>query len=236
MILHLGNVPAGSTVYVPFNTFNSSGASVTITGLAVTDIEIYKNGSVTQRASDNGYTLLDTDGIDFDGITGLHGFKIDLSDNSDSGFYAAGNHYMVAVSTITADSQTVSFWAASFWIGPQESNAIQISGDATAADNLEATFDGTGYTNGNAPATQTAVAALPTANANADALLDRTAGVETNLTVRQWARLVASVQLGKASGGGTGTETFRDTNDTKDRVISTNDANGNRTAVTLDAS
>lgn len=111
---YLGSRLVNSTVYVLFNTFNSAGASVTITGLAVTDIEIYKNGSTTQRASDNGYTLLDTDGIDFDGITGVHGFKIDLSDNTDAGFYAAGNFYNVVVSTITADSQTVSFVAASF--------------------------------------------------------------------------------------------------------------------------
>jgi len=33
-------------------------------------------------------------------------------------------------------------------------NAIAVSGDATAADNLEAMFDGTGYTNDAAPATQ----------------------------------------------------------------------------------
>ena len=34
-------------------------------------------------------------------------------------------------------------------------NVAQISGDSTAADNLEAMYDGTGYSNGNAPATQT---------------------------------------------------------------------------------
>lgn len=109
MVLNLGDVPAGSTLYVPFATYNSSGASVTITGLAVTDIEIYKNGSVTQRASDAGYALLDTDGIDFDGITGIHGFSVDLSDNTDAGFYAAGSVYWLVVSAITVDSQTVNF-------------------------------------------------------------------------------------------------------------------------------
>lgn len=109
MVLNLGDVAAGSTLYVPFATYNAAGASVTITGLAVTDIEIYKNGSVTQRASDAGYTLLDTDGIDFDGITGIHGFSVDLSDNTDSGFYAAGSAYWLVVSAITVDSQTVNF-------------------------------------------------------------------------------------------------------------------------------
>lgn len=105
----LGDVPVDDTLYCPFDTFDSDGASVTITGLAVTDIEIYKNGSVTQRASDNGYALLDTDGIDFDGAVGLHGFSVDLSDNSDAGFYVAGSTYWINVNAITVDSQTVRF-------------------------------------------------------------------------------------------------------------------------------
>lgn len=105
----LGDFADDETIYVPFNTYGSDGESITITGLATTDIEIYKNGSVTQRSSDNGYALLDTDGIDFDGTTGLHGFSVDLSDNSDSGFYAAGNQYWLNVNSITVNGQTVNF-------------------------------------------------------------------------------------------------------------------------------
>jgi hypothetical protein len=124
MTLALGTVPAGSTLYIPFSSYaGSTGASVTLTGLAVTDIEIFKNGSTTQRASDAGYALLDTDGIDFDGITGIHGFSIDLSDNTDSGFFAVGSQYWVVVSAVTVDSQTVNFIAAVFRIGPAESVA-----------------------------------------------------------------------------------------------------------------
>lgn len=78
-------------------------------------------------------------------------------------------------------------------------------------------------------------AAVPTANANADALLDRTAGVETGLTVRQWLRLAASVLFGKASGLDTTTAVYRDFGDTKDRISATVTADGNRTAVTRDA-
>lgn len=123
MTIHLGDVPAGTTLYIPFATYGSSGQSLTMSGLAVTDIEIYKNGSVTQRASDNGYALLDTDGIDFDGITGIHGFSVDLSDNSDSGFYSVGGFYWVVVSSITVNSQTVNFIPATFRICPAESSA-----------------------------------------------------------------------------------------------------------------
>lgn len=119
-----GDVTAGSTLYIPFTSYDKDdGSSITMTGLAVTDIEIYKNGSTTQRASDNGYTLLDTDGIDFDGVTGLHGFSIDLSDNTDSGFYTAGAWYWVVVSTVTIDSVVVTFIAAVFRIRAAESVA-----------------------------------------------------------------------------------------------------------------
>lgn len=100
-----------------FDSFDGgTGASITLTGLAVTDIEVYKDGSTTQRASDNGFTLLDTDGIDFDGITGIHGFSIDLSDNTTAGFYAVGPWYHVVVSSVTIDAQTVNFVACAFRI------------------------------------------------------------------------------------------------------------------------
>lgn len=137
MTIYLGDFPTGKTIYVPFHTFNSSGASVTITGLAVTDIEVYRNGSVTQRASDAGYALLDTDGIDFDGLTGIHGFSIDTSDNTDSGFYAAGYDYWVVVSAITVDAQTVSFVAAIFSIDNR-----QLLRPTTASRTLDVTTTG----------------------------------------------------------------------------------------------
>jgi hypothetical protein len=153
MTMHLGDVPAGITLYIPFASYDgATGASEAISGLAVTDIEIYKNGSVTQRASDAGYALLDTDGIDFDGITGINGISVDLADNTDAGFYSVGGVYWVVVSSVTADAQTVNFIAATFRIKVAENTSGtpvvdvgRISNDATAADNAEAFFDGTGY-------------------------------------------------------------------------------------------
>jgi len=165
-------VPAGDVLPVLFDSFDGgTGASITMTGLAVTDIEIYKDGGVTQRASDAGYTLLDTDGIDFDGITGIHGFSIDTGDNTDAGFYTVGAWFHVVISAITIDAQTVNFIACAFRIMAAEGvaavpdvnlthvadvavstttahlgvNVVQISADATAADNAESFFDGTGY-------------------------------------------------------------------------------------------
>ena len=113
--IYLGDYQADESVYVMFNSFDSGGASVTMSGLAVTDIEIYKDGSKTQRSSDAGVALLD-DGMDFDATTGIHAFSIDLSDDTDSGFFAIGSDYFVVINTITVDSQAVQFCVAHFSI------------------------------------------------------------------------------------------------------------------------
>lgn len=86
----------------------------------------------------------------------------------------------------------------------------------------------------NLPAAPAATGDIPTANANADALLDRAAGVETGVTPRQALRGILAAALGKLSGAATTTVVIRDANDTKDRITATVDADGNRTAVTKD--
>jgi hypothetical protein len=78
--------------------------------------------------------------------------------------------------------------------------------------------------------------ALPTAAENTTSLLDTAAGVETNRTVRQALRLILSALAGKLSGAATTTIAIRDTNDTVTRISATVDSDGNRSAVTLDAS
>lgn len=133
MIQYLGDFTTSHTVYVYFNTFSSDdpSVSVTMTGLLTSDIEIYKNGSATTRSSDSGYTLLDTDGIDFASHTGVHGFSIDLSDNTDAGFFAAGAEYLVVVDAITVDGGTLSVAVATFSIG-RSGNVATILTDTEA--------------------------------------------------------------------------------------------------------
>ena len=136
-------VPAGDVLPIFFDTFDGgTGASITMTGLAVTDIEIYKDGSTTQRASDAGYTLLDTDGIDFDGLTGIHGFSIDTGDNTDTGFYTVGSWFHVVVSAVTVDAQTVSFVAAAFRIMAAEGVAGVPDVNTTRINDAAVTGDG----------------------------------------------------------------------------------------------
>jgi len=72
-------------------------------------------------------------------------------------------------------------------------------------------------------------------NSIADALLDRTDGIETGLTPRGAFRLATAANAGKLSGAATTSVVIRNVGDTKARITATVDADGNRTAVTTDA-
>jgi hypothetical protein len=87
----------------------------------------------------------------------------------------------------------------------------------------------------NLPASPAATGDIPTADQNADALLDLSGAIEVGLTLRQAIRLMAAVGGGKLSGAATATNTFRNAvADDTDRVVATMDASGNRTAITYD--
>jgi hypothetical protein len=58
--------------------------------------------------------------------------------------------------------------------------------------------------------------------------------IETGFSLRESIRLMLAALVGKASGAETTTITFRDINDTVDRIVATVDSNGNRTSVTKD--
>lgn len=67
-----------------------------------------------------------------------------------------------------------------------------------------------------------------------DAILDD--AVAGSTTLRQMLRGFAAALLGKVSGAGTTSVTIRDIADTKNVIVATVDADGNRSAVTLDLS
>ncbi len=82
--------------------------------------EVYKDGVITagnERSSDTGFTLIDTDGIDLDGIVGIGGLTIDLSSNADAGFWAAGSQYTVIIGPVTVDAAVINFIPVTFRIG-----------------------------------------------------------------------------------------------------------------------
>lgn len=77
--------------------------------------------------------------------------------------------------------------------------------------------------------------ATDAANEIADALLDRTDAIETGLTLRGAIRLDTAALAGRLSGAAGTTVTIRNVGDTKARITATVDADGNRSAVTTDA-
>lgn len=110
MIQQLGDFPVGGLVRFMWNTNAGTGGSITRATNGA--IRIYKGNSTTERSSANGIT--DTE--DFDGLTGVHQCQIDLSDNSDAGFYSQGNEYYVVLQGSTIDGQTVNACLAQFSI------------------------------------------------------------------------------------------------------------------------
>jgi hypothetical protein len=113
-MIDLGVVKPGSTIRIPFSTFDKDdGSSITMTAFAVADILIYKDGNTTERASTSGFTAT----TDFDARTGKQLIVIDLADNTTADFFAAGSEYLVAVDAVTVDAVTVGGWVARFRIG-----------------------------------------------------------------------------------------------------------------------
>lgn len=207
--MYIGDFLAGVTMNKKFTTRGADGAPATLSGTP--EVSVYKDGSLVQ--SQAGVTLT----VDFDGVTGLNDVAIDLS--ADGTFYSAGSNFDVVITTGTV-------------------GGVSVVGEVIFSFSIEARTIGSLSTQAKADVNaevDTALAALdiPTANANADALLDRTAGVETNRTVRQAMRLMLAALAGKLSGAATTTVTIRDTNDSKNRITATVTEDGNRTAVTL---
>lgn len=101
----IGDFVAGATITQPITTYAAAGSPVAPnSAFENADIVIYKGASATQRSSAAGITMTSP----FDSTTGLHMLSIDLSDNTDSGFYAAGNDYHVMlVPDETVDSLAV---------------------------------------------------------------------------------------------------------------------------------
>lgn len=175
-MIYYGDFAEDDTVNMVFNTFSSDdpSASVTITNLADADVKVHKDLGLTQIATDGA-----TVSIDFDSITGNHAITIDTSAHAD---YSTGSEYQVRVEGTTVDGATINAWIGCFSIeraggvlallkaGNISANVEQISGDATAADNAESFFDGTGYagTNNVIPTvtTTTNLTNLPTIPAN----------------------------------------------------------------------
>lgn len=126
---YLGDFKVGATVNFNITTHAAAGGAVApSSAFEAADLVIYKNASQTQRSSTSGVVPISP----FDSIVGLHHFSIDLADDTDAGFWAAGNDYAVILSPDeTVDSQTVVRVVASFSIENRVVNWAQVVSPTT---------------------------------------------------------------------------------------------------------
>lgn len=126
-MIYLGDFAINGKVSFLWNTLSAAGASIT----RATDgtLRVFKSNATDTtwddgRSSASGITTKE----DFGGYTGIHSVYIDLSDNTDAGFYAAGNEYQVAYTGVTIDGQVVNVCLAAFSI-ERTSGAIALTKD-----------------------------------------------------------------------------------------------------------
>ena len=141
-----GNIIEDDTIELAFNTFNYLGDSITVTDLASTDVEVYKDGIILSDP-DAGVSL----SLNVGAGDGSHLVIIDTSADAE---YTVGSNYEVRLVGITVDTQTINAFIGSFSIDNRAADITKISGDATAANNLELQYDETGLSGETFPATQ----------------------------------------------------------------------------------
>jgi hypothetical protein len=239
-MIYYGDFAVGATLYASFNTVNAVGAPTSFDASSV--VKVYKKGSGAESTA--GVTL----NADFDGRSGMHELEIDTS--ADGSFYDAGSDFYAVLTTgAVGGVSLVGLIVAHFSIAARAviSAAAIRSALGLGSANLDTQLGAiAGYIDtevaaikaktDNLPAAPAAVGDIPTADQNADALLDRSDAIETGLTPRGSFRLALSALAGKLSGNGTTTVTIRNVGDTKDRITATIDGSKNRTAVSTDVS
>ncbi len=250
---YIGDFAATQTVSRRFATSDDTDTPITITGTPTAQV---------RKGSGAGTVI--TAGVTFtkDVVTGQHVVDVDLTA---SGSYAAGFDYgvewsagvvngismvgkpimsfsiqnRVATAALTAAGVRAAVGLASANLDTQLSTIAgyidtEVAAIVTAVLAVKAKTD-------NLPGSPAAVGSAMTLTSGertdiATAAQDLIDGIEAGYTPRQAQRLMLSALAGKVSGAGAGTPIFRDVNDTKNRISATTDSDGDRSAVTLDAS
>jgi hypothetical protein len=249
---YVGDYRLGNTVYLPFATTDTSGVPTQLAGSPA--VMAWPSANLTQLSA--GITLT----TDYDGITGLNYVAVVAS--SGNGYTVASDYDLILSAGTVGGASVVGYPVGKFsienragiaslvWDEPQTGHVtlgkagtqlwpLLNTIDTNTAE-LDAWWADGGRLDLLIDALLLAVGAgfsIPTAerNAIADALLDRTAGIETGLTPRNALRLIAAATAGKLSGAGTATEVMRNAvADTKDRITATVSEAGNRTAIVTD--
>ncbi|MCP4611287.1 MAG: hypothetical protein GY845_21460, partial [Planctomycetes bacterium] len=198
-MINLGDITVDETIEVPFTTNDVSGGRVApSSAFEAADVRIYKNSSDTQRSSEAGYTMTSP----FDSMVGSHVLSVDLSDNTDAGFYAAGNNYIVWLyPDETVDSESVARVLAVFSIENRfnEVDVTKIGGDAQSATDLK-DFADAGYDPGTNKVQ--GVVLVDTTTANSDMRGTDSAALATALTTHDNKLAPVALDGGTATLGG----------------------------------
>ena len=187
-MMHLGSYDVGASVHFKFATNLATGARANPSDAwEAADIRVYKDGSDTQRSSTAGFTVTST----FDSMTGITHVTIDLSDNTDAGFYAAGHEYdIVLYPDETVDGVAVSAVVAHFAIERLEKvNVTEINGGAATGVGTPETTLAAGAINAAAFDTDTDVY-------QAKVTIQRNTGTPADLYVVAWFKNGAPVVSG----------------------------------------
>jgi hypothetical protein len=107
MSKYFGDIVEDATIKLPWNTFNSDGASVTVTAVS-TDIEVFKDGVILTDPDAGGTVTLNVG-------TGNGSHLVTIDTNADAE-YTTGSDYEVKMAGITIDGQTVNAFVAAFSI------------------------------------------------------------------------------------------------------------------------
>ncbi len=148
-----------STVALYFTTHAADGSPVApSSAFEVADVKLFKNGSDVERTSNAGWTMTSP----FNSITGLHRLLIDLSDNTDAGFYAAGATYAAVLNPDeTVDGLAVVKVIGEFSIGFAVA-AADVAAIKAKTDNLPSDPADASVIAGRFDTLDTSVADLPT--------------------------------------------------------------------------
>jgi hypothetical protein len=224
-----GAVPATVQVFTSFpqtgDTFVRVGAPVGVSVSA--DVAAIKAETVTILADTNELQTDWVNGGRLDLILDARASQTsvdDLPTNAElaAAFGTADDAVLTAIEDLPTNAELATALASA-----DDAVLAAIATVDTAVDAIKAKTD-------NLPAAPAAAGDIPSAAVIADAVLDE--AVDGAVTLRQSIRLSNSALGAKASGLETTEATFRDLADTKDRIVATVDADGNRTVVVRDLS
>ncbi|MFA5058722.1 MAG: hypothetical protein WC485_11455, partial [Opitutaceae bacterium] len=245
----VGSVTARVTANV--DQIDGAAWSTHVTGMAPSDLRDISGSAVDASSAQLGVNVVNIRGTPSAGVAGYVGPDWSSINAPTTVVNLSGTTIKAVMDTVTA-SANVTQWAGSNVVSPAIAGVpvVDVSYVKGTLSPATAGYFGVDWSAINAPTTvvnlsgttiktaadlATAIAALPTANQNAEALLTYTDGIAAGITPQGAWRVMLAAVSGKSDGftGFASTVHYRDPADTKNVITADVDAVGNRTSVTL---